>query len=244
MQKRERKHIESEIQILIIIYTNRLNHDISNRKIRFKARRKISMQRSMDIDQPIPRFLWIFTKNRFFFFETIHATRKPHNIDSLYYLKEEEKRKISLYYIELTRFNSPPSPRYPSEKWTKRKSENAVRDREGSGGEKNLFPIVPTIFKSQTRGRREEANPSARGVNRDKRRIVLRIQSVTIQQAAYGVREGEGTWRDNTGKRTLGWKQAYLERNKFHDKLEGFRYEPPAFQLFLSVHTACAAFAN
>lgn len=194
MQKRERKHIESEIQILIIIYTNRLNHDISNRKIRFKVRRKISMQRSMDIDQPIPRFLRIFTKNRFFFFSRNNATRKPHNIDSsLYYLKEEEKRKMSVYYIELTRFNSPPSPRYPSEKWTKRKSENAVRDREGSGGEKNLFPIVPTIFKSQTRGRREEANPSARGVNRDKRRIVLRIQSVTIQQAAYGVREGEGT---------------------------------------------------
>lgn len=67
----------------------------------------------------------------------------------------------------------------------------------GAEGEKNLFPIVPTIFKSQTRGRREEANPSARGVNRDKRRIVLRIQSVTIQQAAYGV-HGRGRGRDVT----------------------------------------------
>ena len=84
MQKRERKHIESEIQILIIIYTNRLNHDISNRKIRFKVRRKIPVQRSMDIDQPIPRFLRIFTKNRFFFFETIHEETTQHRVGILY----------------------------------------------------------------------------------------------------------------------------------------------------------------
>lgn len=129
--------------------------------------------------------------------------------------------------IESTRFNSPPPDIGTKRKLEKREHVcRAARDREGSGGEKKPFPIVATIFKSQTRGGGEEegtANPSARGVNRDKRRIVLRIQSVTIR-AAYGVREGRG--HDVTIRGNAHWlKQAYLERNKFHDKLEGFRYD-------------------
>lgn len=65
----------------------------------------------------------------------------------------------------------------------------------GGGGKKNLFQSF-RLFSNRKHGGGggrmgggKKANPSARGVNRDKRRIVLRIQSVTIQ-AAYG--EGEG----------------------------------------------------
>lgn len=59
---------------------------------------------------------------------------------------------MSVYYIELTRFNSPPSPRYPSEKWTKRKSENAVRDREGSGGGEKPFSNRSDYFQIANTG--------------------------------------------------------------------------------------------
>lgn len=89
---------------------------------------------------------------------------------------------MSVYYRNRI---SIPLLEYSNETETRKAStRRAARDREG----KKPFPIALTIFKSQTLGERREgeANPSARGVNRDKRRIVLRIQSVTIQ-AAYGV---------------------------------------------------------
>lgn len=129
--------------------------------------------------------------------------------------------------IESTRFNSP-----PPDIGTKRKLEKREQScRQRSGGEwrgKKTFSDRCDYFQIANTGEEEgTANPSARGVNRDKRRIVLRIQSVTIR-AAYGVREGRG--HDVTIRGNAHWlKQAYLERNKFHDKLEGFRYD---LQLF------------
>lgn len=126
--------------------------------------------------------------------------------------------------IESTRFNSPPPDIGTKRKLEKR--EHVVPPEIGRGveGKKNLFRSL-RLFSNRKHGGEEEgtANPSARGVNRDKRRIVLRIQSVTIR-AAYGVREGRG--HDVTIRGNAHWlKQAYLERNKFHDKLEGFRYD-------------------
>lgn len=127
--------------------------------------------------------------------------------------------------IESTRFNSPPPDIATKRKLEKR--EHVVPPEIGRGveGKKNLFRSL-RLFSNRKHGGGEEegtANPSARGVNRDKRRIVLRIQSVTIR-AAYGVREGRG--HDVTIRGNAHWlKQAYLERNKFHDKLEGFRYD-------------------
>lgn len=125
-----------------------------------------------------------------------------------------------------------PSPRYWNETETRKaRTRRAARDREGRG--KKTFSDRCDYFQIANTGEEEgTANPSARGVNRDKRRIVLRIQSVTIR-AAYGVREGRGEGgrgHDVTIRGNAHWlKQAYLERNKFHDKLEGFRYD---LQLF------------
>lgn len=134
--------------------------------------------------------------------------------------------------IESTRFNSLPPI---LERNGNSKSEN-TSCRQRSGGEwrgKKTFSDRCDYFQIANTGEEEgTANPSARGVNRDKRRIVLRIQSVTIR-AAYGVREGRGEGgrgHDVTIRGNAHWlKQAYLERNKFHDKLEGFRYD---LQLF------------
>lgn len=133
MQKRERKHIESEIQILIIIYTNRLNHDISNRKIRFKARRKIPVQRSMNIDQSIPRFLRIFTKNRFFFFETIHEETTQHRFVILFKRRRKKKNIVILYRIDAFQFSSlaPISERKVDETEKRERRQRSRGERRG-----------------------------------------------------------------------------------------------------------------
>lgn len=135
--------------------------------------------------------------------------------------------------IESTRFNSLPPI---LERNGNSKSEN-TSCRQRSGGEwrgKKTFSDRCDYFQIANTGEEEgTANPSARGVNRDKRRIVLRIQSVTIR-AAYGVREGrgeggrEGTWRDNTGKRTL--VETSISRTKQIPRQIGrFSLRPPTF---------------
>lgn len=150
MQKRERKHIESEIQILIIIYTNRLNHDISNRKIRFKARRKIPVQRSMNIDQSIPRFLRIFTKNRFFFFETIHEETTQHRFVILFKRRRKKKNIVILYRIDAFQFSSlaPISERKVDET---EKRERRQRSRGERRGRKTFFQSF-RLFSNRKHG--------------------------------------------------------------------------------------------
>lgn len=148
MQKRERKHIESEIQILIIIYTNRLNHDISNRKIRFKVRRKIPVQRSMDIDQPIPRFLRIFTKNRFFFFETIHEETTQHRFVILFKRRRKKKNVGILYRIDAFQF---PSLDMRAKSGRNGKARTPSEIERGAEGRKTFFQSF-RLFSNRKHG--------------------------------------------------------------------------------------------
>lgn len=183
MQKRERNRIgypNSNNNIYQYIGSRYFKHGW----IRFKPRRNISMYNDLwicrsTVDRTIPRIVTNRSENdRFFFFlETIHARKKHIPILDILFKKEKCR-----YIIEIE-FQSP-----SSNIRTKRKLEKRARvvpPEIGRG--KNLFQSLRLFSNRKHWGRGErEANPSARGVNRDKRRIVLRIQSVTIQ-AAYGV---------------------------------------------------------
>lgn len=142
---RQRNIVESEIQIPIIIRTIRSRYFYNDLRIQIN---------------PLDDFYESLGKSIVFFSSQIHEETRPvPSTTSIYYLKNK-----NVYYrnrIDAFQF---PSPRYWNETETRKaRTRRAARDREGSGGEKKPFPIVATIFKSQTRGRRRGQRIHQRG---------------------------------------------------------------------------------
>lgn len=206
--------------------------------IRFKPRRNISMYNDLwicrsTVDRTIPRIVTNRSENdRFFFFlETIHARKKHIPILDILFKKEKCR-----YIIEIE-FQSP-----SSNIRTKRKLEKRARvvpPEIGRG--KNLFQSLRLFSNRKHWGRGERGkriHQRGEWIATNDGSYFESNQSPYKLHMEYG--EGGGTWRDNTGN--AHWlKQAYLERNKFHDKLEGFRYDWPSN---FSASVTCAAFAN
>lgn len=196
----------------------------------------------------VPRLLRIARKTIGFFRNNTRDEETPSPLRSILHIYILFKKHVGYYRNRIDAFQSAD---IRTVGWNgNSKSEHVVpaaRDREGWG--KKTFSNRSDYFQIANTGEEEEeeegerwergkANPSARGVNRDKRRIVLRIQSVTIQ-AAYG--EGEGmTWQYE--ERTHWLKQAYLRTKQIPRQIGRFSLRA-AVQSFLTRHVR-AAFAN
>lgn len=148
----------------------------------------------------VPRLLRIARKTIGFFRNNTRDEETPSPLRSILHIYIYYLKNMSVIIeIELTRFNRPIFEQWDGTE-TRKASTSCLPPEIGRGGGKKTFSNRSDYFQIANTGEEEEeeegegwergkANPSARGVNRDKRRIVLRIQSVTIQ-AAYG--EGEG----------------------------------------------------
>lgn len=146
MQKRERNHIESKIQILIIIYINILDHDTSSTGGFDSNRAETYLCTTIygSVDRTIVTNR--SENDRFFFFlETIHARKKHIPILDILFKKEKCR-----YIIEIE-FQSP-----SSNIRTKRKLEKRARvvpPEIGRG--KNLFQSLRLFSNRKHWGRGE-----------------------------------------------------------------------------------------